>query len=71
LPHGAYVKVSASGQLINLWIVPSPSDLYMTEGANTAVLIKQLSTVYNNISVIGQTVAFLSRYSLHKLKRET
>jgi len=32
LPHGAYVKVSTSGQLINVWIVPSPTDLYMTEG---------------------------------------
>jgi len=35
LPHGAYVKVSTSGQLINVWIVPSPTDLYMTEGWST------------------------------------
>jgi len=35
LPHGAYVKVSTSGQLINVWVVPSPSDLYMTEGARS------------------------------------
>ena len=35
LPHGAYVKVSISGQLINVWIVPSPTDLYMTEGPQT------------------------------------
>jgi len=34
LPHGAYVKVSASGQLLNVWIVPSPTDLHMTEGSS-------------------------------------
>ena len=32
LPHGAYVKVMTSEQLINVWVVPSPNDLYMTEG---------------------------------------
>ena len=48
LPHGAYVKVSTSGQLINVWIVPSPTDLYMTEGELTAFYILCDMTAVNH-----------------------
>ncbi|ESN95271.1 hypothetical protein HELRODRAFT_179612 [Helobdella robusta] len=32
LPHGTYVKTMLNGPMLNVWVVPSPRDLYNTEG---------------------------------------